>query len=72
MPIRKLAAAAAYTPEQLTCVIDAYESACHALGVTRHDAAAAEGIAVKVLEYAATGEFDPERLRDYVVHALRA
>ena len=71
MPIRKLAAAAAYTPEQLTCVIDAYESACDVLRVARDDPAAAEPVALKVLEYAATGEFDPERLRDYAVHALR-
>lgn len=70
MPIRKLAAAA-YTPEQLTSMIHAYESACAALGVARAEHAAAEAVALKILECAGTGEFDPDRLRDYSVRALR-
>jgi len=71
MPIRTLAAAAAYTPEQLTSLIHAYESACAALGIARSELAAAEAVALKILEYAGTGELDPDRLRDCAVHALR-
>ena len=59
MPIRKLAAAAAYTPEQLTSMIHAYESACAALGIARTEHALAEAVALKILECAGTGEFDP-------------
>lgn len=71
MPIRKLAAAAAYTPEQLTSLIHAYESACATLGIARTELAAAEAVALKILECAGTGEIDPDRLRDYTVRALR-
>ena len=71
MPIRKLAGVTAYSPEQLTCLIAAYDGACAALGVARTDAAEAEAVALKVLEFAGMGEFDPDRLRDYVVHAMR-
>ena len=67
----KLAGVTAYSPEQLTCLIAAYDGACAALGVARTDAAEAEAIALKVLEFARMGEFDPDRLRDYVVHAMR-
>ena len=71
MPIRKLAGVTAYTPEQLTCMIEAYEAACDVLGVARTESAAAEAVAVKILEFARSGEFDRDRLRDYAVHALR-
>ena len=72
MPIRKLAGVTAYSPEQLTCLIAAYDGACAALGVARSDAAEAEAIALKVLEFAHMAEFDPDRLRDQVVHAMRS
>jgi hypothetical protein len=71
MPIRKLATPAAYSPEQITVLISAHEAACTALGVEQADAVYAEAVALKVLECAAKGEFDTERLCDYAVRALR-
>jgi hypothetical protein len=71
MPIRRLAATAAYSPEQVAILGRAFEAACVALGVNREDRSAAEAVATQILEYAAKGEFDPDRLKDYAVHALR-
>jgi hypothetical protein len=71
MPIRRLAISAAYSPEQITMLISAHEGACAALGISFAQSARAEAVALKVLECAAKGEFDPDRLRDYAIHALR-
>ena len=71
MPIRKLAASAAYSPEQVTMLGKAYEAACVALGIDGGDRPAAEAVATTILQFAAKGELDPDRLRDYAVHALR-
>jgi hypothetical protein len=71
MPIRKLAATAAYSPDQVMILVSACEAACAALGINRADRSAAEAVASKILEYAAKGEFDPDRLKDYTIHALR-
>ena len=72
MPIRSLAISAAYSPEQITALISAHEGACAALGVGFAQSARAETVARKVLECAAGGEFDPDQLRDYAIHALRS
>jgi len=71
MPIRRLAGPSAYSPEQITILISAHEAACAALGVMPANSVNAEAVALKILEYAAEGEFDPDRLCDYAVHALR-
>jgi hypothetical protein len=71
MPIRKLAKSATYSPEQITVLISAHEAACAALGVTLSGSQDAEAIALKILEHAAQGELDPDRLRDHAVQALR-
>jgi hypothetical protein len=71
MSIRKLAGPSAYSPEQIEVLISAHEAACAALGVAPANSVRAESVALKVLEYAAKGEFDPDRLCDYAVHALR-
>ena len=71
MPIRKLANSAVYSPEQITVLISAQEAACAALGVAIAASQEAEAIALKILEHAAQGEFDPDRLRDHAVQALR-
>lgn len=71
MPIRILATSAAYSPEQVTILISAYEAACADLGVLSEDRTAAEAVAAKILECAARGEFDPDHLRDYAVRKLK-
>jgi hypothetical protein len=71
MPIRKLATPTAYSPEQITVLISAHKAACTALGVEPADSMYAEAVALKILEYAAKGEFDLDRLRDHAVTALR-
>jgi hypothetical protein len=71
MPIRRLATPAAYSPEQIERLVGAHTSACAALGVEQADTVHAEAVARKILECAAKGEFDSDRLRDYAVHALR-
>jgi hypothetical protein len=71
MPIRKLATTAAYSPDQVTILVSACEAARVALGIDREDRSAAEAVATKILEYAAKGEFDPDRLKNHAIHALR-
>jgi hypothetical protein len=71
MPIRKLAAPAAYTPEELVHLTAAFDAACQVLGVSRTQTVEAERVAMKILQCAQLGERDPDRLRDYAVHALR-
>jgi hypothetical protein len=71
MPIHKLTANAAYSPEQVAMLGKAYEAACAALAINKADRSAAEAVATAILQHAAKGEFDPERLRDYTVHALK-
>ena len=71
MPIRKLAAHAAYSPEQITILVSAHQAACAALGVEPADAVYVEAVARKILEHTAQGEFDPDRLRDHAVRAFR-
>ena len=72
MPIRKLAGPSVYSPEQITLLISAHKAACGALGVEETDAVYIEAVALKILECAAQGELDPDRLCNYAVHALRA
>jgi hypothetical protein len=62
---------AGYSPEQITILISAHEAACAVLGVRQTESVKAEAVALQILEHAAKGEFDPDRLRDYAVHALR-
>jgi hypothetical protein len=71
MPIRKFAPAA-YSPEQIATLTNAHKAACAALGVEQADVIYAEAIARKILEHAASDEWDPGRLCDYAVDALRA
>jgi hypothetical protein len=67
MPIRKFTTPSAYSPEQITILISAYKAACTALGVEETDIVYAEAVALKILERAEKGEFDPDRLCDYAV-----
>lgn len=71
MPIRRLATPAAYSPEQIAILTGAHKAACTALGVEQADTVYSEAVARKILECAATGEFDSSRLCDYAVRALR-
>ena len=71
MAIRKLATPTAYSPEQVAILISAHDAACAALGVAPAQSVNAEAVARKILECAAKGEFDPDRLRDYAVRTLR-
>jgi hypothetical protein len=71
MPIRRLATPAAYSPEQIDSLVSAHKSACATLGVEQADTMYAEAVALKILECAANGEFDSDRLCDCAVQALR-
>jgi hypothetical protein len=71
MPIRRLATPAAYSPEQITILIDAHKAACAALAVEPADTMYSEAVALKILECAAQGEFASDRLCDYAVQAFR-
>ena len=71
MPIRRLATPAAYSPEQIVILIDAHRAACAALAVEPADTMYSEAVALKILECAATGDFNSDRLCDYAVRALR-
>ena len=71
MRIRKYATYAAYSPEQIAILVSAHEGACAALGVEPANSATAEAVALKILECAAKGEFNPDSLCDDAVRALR-
>jgi hypothetical protein len=71
MPIRRLATPAAYSPEQIAIPIGAHKAACTALGAEPADTIYSEAVARKILECAAKGEFESDRLCAYAVRALR-
>jgi hypothetical protein len=56
-----------FDPEAANALVAAVEAICKTLGVTG-DAHAREVIAARVIDLARTGERDPVRLRDRVLH----
>jgi hypothetical protein len=71
MPIVRLLEYEAFSPEDISVITDAFESAVSVLRLTdRDDTETVERVAKKIIECAETGERDPLRLRSYAIKAL--
>jgi hypothetical protein len=71
MPIVRLLEYEAFSPEDISVITDAFESAVSVLRLTdRDDTQTVERVARKIIECAQTGERDPLRLRSYAIKAL--
>jgi hypothetical protein len=71
MPIVRLLEYEAFSPEDISVITDAFESAVSVLRLTdRDDTETVERLARKIIECAQTGERDPLRLRSYAIKAL--
>ena len=71
MPIVRLLEYEAFSPEDISVITDAFESAVSVLRLTDRDDTETVGrVARKIIECARTGERDPLRLRSYAIKAL--
>ena len=71
MPIIRLLRYEAFSPEDVSVIIGAFESAISVLRLTeRDDPETVERAAKKIIECAQTGERDPLRLRSYAIKSL--
>ena len=71
MPIVRLLEYEAFSPEDISVITDAFESAVSVLRLTdRDDTETVERVARKIIECAQTGERDPLRLRNCAIKAL--
>ena len=64
-----------FTPEEVTAITGAFESALQSLGLVNRSDPLAETVARTIIDLAKSGERDPDRLRDQVLttfgHAAR-
>jgi hypothetical protein len=71
MPIARLLQYEAFSPEDISLITGAFESAVSVLRLTdRDDPETIERVARKIIECAQTGERDPTRLRNKAIRAL--
>ena len=71
MPIVRLLQYEAFSPEDISVITEAFESAVSVLRLTdRADSLTTERVAKKIIECAQTGERDPIRLRNYAIKSL--
>ena len=71
MPIVRLLEYEAFSPADISVIIEAFESAVSVLQLTdRADSLTIERVAKKIIECAQTGECDPIRLRSYAIKSL--
>jgi hypothetical protein len=71
MPIVRLLQYEAFSPEDISVITEAFESAVSVLRLTdRTDSLTTERVAKKIIECAQTGERDPIRLRNYGIKSL--
>ena len=71
MPIVRLLEYEAFSPEDISVITDAFESAVSVLRLTdRDDTETVERVARKIIECAQTGERNSLRLRSYAIKAL--
>ena len=62
VPINKLAAEAAFGPDEIAFLASAYEAALQQLRLTDRTDPVTELVAKKIIEIARTGEIDPSRI----------
>jgi hypothetical protein len=65
------AQSASFGPEVISAMAEAYHAALRELGLSESDDAATRTVAKRVVELAAQGERDPERLKTATLEALR-
>lgn len=70
MTIHRLLQDKAFGPEEIACMITAYEGALRALGLIDRTDPITEIVAKKIIEIAQTGERDPARLRAQAIAGL--
>ncbi len=71
MPIIRILQYEAFSPEDISVIIAAFESAVSVLRLTdRDDPKTVERVAKEIIQCAQTGERDPIRLRSYAIKAL--
>jgi hypothetical protein len=62
---------ASFDPEVTSAMAAAYRAVLKELGLSESDDAATRSVAKRVVEFAAQGERDPERLKTATLEALR-
>jgi hypothetical protein len=60
----------AFRPEEVQCIVKAYDDALSALGLVSRDDPATRLIAKKIIEIAQTGERDPIKIRRRAIEKL--
>ena len=71
MAIYRLIASGSYGPDDIKAMTAAYESALVEIGMVDRDDPLTEMLAKSILTVTATGERDPEKLKERALHALR-
>ena len=71
MAIYKLIASSSYGPDDINAMTAAYESALVEIGMVDRDDPLTEMLAKSILTVTATGECDPEKIKERALHALR-
>ena len=71
MAIYKLIASGSYGPDDINAMTAAYESALVEIGSVDRDDPLTEMLAKSILTVTATGERDPEKIKERALHALR-
>ncbi len=71
MPIVRLLEYEVFSPEDISVITEAFESAISVLQLTdRADSLTTERVAKKIIECAQTGERDPIRLRNCAIKSM--
>jgi hypothetical protein len=71
MPLTRNIKEVVFDPEAIELMVTVFKTACLSLQLVDRDTLLTQIIARNVVEIAATGERDPERLRDQVLLALK-
>jgi hypothetical protein len=70
MAIYRLIAVSAFGPDEIKAMVVAYEGALLDLGLTDRNDPATELIARSIVSVTATGERDPEKIKERALNAL--
>ena len=70
MPLTSYLDGGVFEPKRIEAMTAAFEAVCNSLQLLNRDDPITEIVARKVIEVAATGERDPDRLRDLVLTEL--
>lgn len=71
LPILRMLPTSAFEPSEVAALTQAFETVCRDLKFGQSDEPLREAVARKVIECAATGERDPERIRNRVLNEMQ-